>query len=138
MNKEVTRKPNAFDIQQAPGESDAQTTARTASNGVTRGAAAARAFAIPVFGAIDLTAYEAEIRKKVSEAIGGDLKAVREMLLTQANTLDMVFNRVALMSGDDADSEYLWLALQAQSQCYETIRTLSELGGYELEPSEDQ
>ncbi|CAB3970853.1 MULTISPECIES: hypothetical protein [Burkholderia] len=61
----------------------------------------------------------------------GDLSAVEAMLLTQANTLDMVFNQLARKS---AHCEYLnqmeanlRLALKAQSQCRATLEALAEI-----------
>ncbi len=61
----------------------------------------------------------------------GDLSAVEAMLLTQANTLHMVFNQLARKS---AHCEYLnqmeanlRLAFKAQSQCRATLEVLAEI-----------
>jgi hypothetical protein len=62
---------------------------------------------------------------------GGDLSGVETMLMTQANTLDMMFNQLARKA---ARSEYLSQmeanlrhALRAQAQCRATLEALAEI-----------
>ena len=63
----------------------------------------------------------------------GDLNRVDAMLVTQAYTLDAIFNelaqRAAANMGEymNATDLYLRLALKAQSQCRATLETLAEI-----------
>ncbi|WP_018421386.1 MULTISPECIES: hypothetical protein [Paraburkholderia] len=103
-----------------------------ASSPVVRGAVTGRKYAEPVFGAeLDLTAYLAELNRQAAAVRAGDLSGVEAMLVTQANTLDMIFNQFARKA---AFSEYLnqmqahlSLALKAQAQCRATLEALAEI-----------
>jgi hypothetical protein len=131
-NKPAKRDPNTLRASQRPGESVEQFMARTATRSVIRGATTGRKYAEPIFGGdIDLTAYAEELWKQADAVKGGDLSAVEEMLMTQANTLDMIFNQLARKS---AHCEYLnqmeanlRLALKAQAQCRSTLEALAEI-----------
>jgi hypothetical protein len=103
-----------------------------ASSPVIRGAVTGRKYAEPMFGAdLDLTAYARELRNQADAVRAGDMSAVETMLLTQANTLDMMFNQLARKA---AHSEYLSQmeanlrhALRAQAQCRATLEALAEI-----------
>lgn len=106
--------------------------AMLASSPLVRGAVTGRRYSEAIFGAdTDLTAYMAELRMQVNAVQHGDMKGVESMLVTQANTLDMIFNHLARKA---AYSEYLnqfqahlALALKAQAQCRTTLEALAEI-----------
>ncbi|WJF91159.1 hypothetical protein QS306_05850 [Paraburkholderia bonniea] len=124
--------PNELRISQRPGESAEQVGARIAASSVIRGAATGRKYAEPLFGGnVDLTSYAEELTRHADAVEAGDLSAVEAMLMTQANTLDMIFNQLARKS---AYPEYfnqmeanLRLALKAQAQCRSTLEALVEI-----------
>jgi hypothetical protein len=126
------RDPNALHLSQRAGESVEQAGARVAASCVIRGATTGRKYAEPMFGdGVDLTSYAEELTRHADAVKAGDLSAVETMLITQANTLDMIFNQLARKS---AHSEYLnqmeaslRLALKAQSQCRSTLEALAEI-----------
>ncbi|MFM0644529.1 hypothetical protein PQR14_09365 [Paraburkholderia bryophila] len=130
--KSGERDPNALHLSQRAGESVEQTEARIAANSVVRGAMTGRQYAKPMFGdGLDLTAYTEELASRAEAVKAGDLSGVETMLMTQANTLDMIFNQLARKS---AHCEYLnqmeahlRLALKAQSQCRSTLEALAEI-----------
>ncbi|SAL66185.1 hypothetical protein AWB70_06256 [Caballeronia cordobensis] len=103
-----------------------------ASNPVTRGAATGQKYALPMFGDdVDVTTYLAELHKQASAVLAGDMSGIETMLLTQANTLDMIFNQLARKA---ANVEYLSqfqahlsLALKAQAQSRVTLEALAEI-----------
>lgn len=131
-DKSGERNPNALHLSQRAGESAEQAGARVAASSVIRGATTGRKYAEPMFGdCVDLTSYAEELTRHADAVKAGDLSAVETMLITQANTLDMIFNQLARKS---AHCEYmnqmeahLRLALKAQSQCRSTLEALAEI-----------
>lgn len=80
---------------------------------------------------VDVTFFARALKKQASDVKAGDISAVETILVTQANTLDVIFNRLAYKS---AHCEYLnqmeanlRLALKAQSQCRATLEALAEI-----------
>ena len=126
------RNPMTLEISQHSNETIEQAVARVATNSVVRGAATGRQYAHPMFGSdLELSAYTEQLQKQAEAVNGGDMKGVETMLLTQANTLDMIFNQLARKS---ALCDYmpqmeanLRLALKAQSQCRTTLEALAEI-----------
>ena len=126
------RNPMTLEIAQHSNESLEQALARVATSSVMRGAATGRKFAEPLFGEdLDLSAYSKQLKKQSEAVNAGDMSGVETMLITQANTLDMIFNQMARKA---AFSEYLnhmevhlRLALKAQSQCRSTLEALAEI-----------
>jgi hypothetical protein len=106
--------------------------AMLAASPLVRGAVTGRKYSEGIFGTdTDLTAYVAELRALSAAVKGGDLSGLETMLVTQANTLDIIFNQLARKA---AFSEYLnqfqahlSLALKAQAQSRATIEALAEL-----------
>lgn len=106
--------------------------AMIAANPVVRGAIASRKYSEWIFGKdVDLTEYYSELRSQADAVQQGDMKALESMLVTQANTLDMIFNQMARKA---AFCEYLnqmqvslTLALMAQAQCRATVEALAEI-----------
>ncbi|MDH6150543.1 MULTISPECIES: hypothetical protein [Paraburkholderia] len=126
------RDPKALHLSQVVFKDAEERGAVMASSAVIRGAVTGRKYAEPMFGAeLDLTAYARELRKQADAVKAGDLSTVEAMLITQANTLDMMFNQLARKA---AHSEYLnqmeanlRLALKAQAQCRSTLEALAEI-----------
>lgn len=85
------------------------------------------------FGELDLMALVDKLAEQSKSINDGDLKRAEAMLITQAQTLDAIFNnlaqRSALNLGEyiNAADRYMRLALKAQSQCRATLQTLGEL-----------
>ena len=73
------------------------------------------------------------LHEQIKAVKDGDLNRVEAMLVTQAHTLDAIFNelaqRAAANMGEymNATDLYLRLALKAQSQCRATLETLAEI-----------
>lgn len=132
LEKADGRDPKVLYYDAAQFKTDREVGATTAASPVIRGAVTGRAFAARMFGAdLDLTEYAQQLQKQSDAVLGGDLNGVKAMLATQATTLDMIFNQLALKA---TSSEYLSqrdahlrLALKAQSQCRSTLETLAEI-----------
>lgn len=106
--------------------------ARTVSNPAVRAAVTVESFS-KLFGETDLGVLIGELQKQSKRVHGGDLKRAESMLITQAHTLDAIFNELARRSslnmGEyiNAAERYMRLALKAQSQCRATLETLSTI-----------
>ena len=114
-----------------PGAADEKHRARLAARSRLRAAATGYAYAQPLFGNLDIAAYAGELDQQAAKIAAGDMTAVESMLIHQANTLDMMFNRLAYQA---TQSEYpnemearLRHALRAQAQCRATLETLAEI-----------
>ncbi len=79
----------------------------------------------------DILGFIDELRGQVAAVHSGDMKRSEAMLITQAHTLNELFNnltrRAAGNMGEyiNAAETYFRLALKAQSQCRATLETLS-------------
>ena len=71
------------------------------------------------------------LRESVAEIKAGKMDQVEATLITQANTLDLVFNsllrRAACQEMLPQYETFMRLALKAQSQCRTTLETLAEI-----------
>ena len=71
------------------------------------------------------------LRESVAEVKAGKMDRVEATLITQANTLDLVFNsllrRAACQEMLPQYEAFMRLALKAQSQCRTTLETLAEI-----------
>ena len=83
---------------------------------------------------VGMTAVVTELSKHVAATNSGDLTRAETMLMSQAQTLDVMFNEfgkrvgVNLKAGNrDICEQYLRMALKAQAQCRTTIETLAEV-----------
>ncbi|WP_439683419.1 Phasin domain-containing protein [Cupriavidus oxalaticus] len=97
-----------------------------------RATAASYVYAQPVFGNdLDIAAYADELKHQADKVVSGDVTAMETMLAHQANTLDMIFNRLALKAANSDHvnqmEAYLRHALRAQAQCRATLETLAEI-----------
>lgn len=83
------------------------------------------------FGAIDLRHLMDSLTEQSKTVSNGDLSRAEGMLITQAHTLDAIFNNLAQKASRadcmDKLDRSLRLALKAQSQCRATLQTLGEL-----------
>lgn len=80
-----------------------------------------------------VTLLVAELRRHVDDVSGGNMNRPEQILLMQAQTLDVIFNTLAQRAGAnigthrDAAEIYLRMALKAQGQCRTTLETLAEI-----------
>lgn len=124
--------PSALALEGTEYADDAKRGALIAASPLVRGVVTGRKYAKGIFGAdVDLTSYLGELRKQADAVRAGDLSRVESMLLTQANTLDIIFNQLARKA---AFCEYLnqfqvnlSLALKAQAQSRATLEALVEI-----------
>lgn len=109
--------------------------------------ALARAMLNPAFGAavtlpkfvtvanhdLDVVSLRKELEAQCAAVAGGDLTRAESMLVSQAHTLDTLFNVLAAHSSlnmgqrPEAADRYMRLALKAQGQCRATIETLATI-----------
>ncbi|MCK4121074.1 hypothetical protein HFK83_01570 [Ralstonia pseudosolanacearum] len=126
------RDPDELVVTKQPGETPKATRALIATSPVTRGAVTGRRYAQPMFGDdLDLTDYAEQLHHQADQVRAGDMATVEAMLLTQANTLDMIFNQLARKAAH-ADQlhhmeAHLRHALKAQAQCRATLEALAEI-----------
>jgi hypothetical protein len=124
--------PNHLKMVKQSGDDEAATRARNIIGPTVKGAVTANAFS-KVYGEIDLQAMVDELGRQNERVRDGDLSRADSLLMTQAHTLDAIFNelarRAALNMGEyiNATDRYLRLALKAQSQCRATLETLAAI-----------
>ena len=122
--------PNQIPVKQKSNEKDLSGTTITPSVGAS--------LTIKAFGAkfgdqISPAGLIQALHEQIKAVKVGDLNRVEAMLVTQAHTLDAIFNelaqRAAANMGEymNATDLYLRLALKAQSQCRATLETLAEI-----------
>jgi len=80
---------------------------------------------------LDIFCLISALKENSEQVVKGDMQLIETMLITQAQTLDAIFNNMAVRS---YNSEYLKpmdhkmrLALKAQSQCRATLETLANI-----------
>lgn len=92
-----------------------------------------KAFGVKFGDQISSAGLIKSLHEQINGVKDGDLNRVEAMLVTQAHTLDAIFNELAqraaanmgeYMNGTDL---YLRLALKAQGQCRATLETLAEI-----------
>ena len=80
---------------------------------------------------LDLRALNAELVKQVEKVASGNMSRPEAMLLSQAHTLDQLFNSLAQKAFVQTHmphyEAFLRLAFKAQSQCRSTLQTLSDI-----------
>ena len=113
-------------------EEENATKAQNIMNPTIRGAVTSQAFS-KVYGDTDLQSLVTELGNQVGKVESNDLSRAESLLITQAHTLDAIFNelarRAAMNMGEyiKATDTYLRLALKAQSQCRATLETLATI-----------
>lgn len=124
--------PNTLEVTAQSGEDEVMTKARNVIAPTVRGAVTTQAFC-KVFGETDLNSLIIELGKQNEKARGGDLARAENILMTQAHTLDAIFNELARRAASNmseylnAMDRYMRLALKAQSQCRATLETLATI-----------
>ena len=83
------------------------------------------------FGEADLGALIGELNSQAKTVRDGNLARAEAVLMTQAQTLDVIFNHFAQLAiGQQIISHidtFLRLGLKAQTQCRATLKTLAEI-----------
>ncbi len=126
------RGPSHLEMVKQSDEDKAATKARNIIGPTVKGALTTNAFC-KVYGEIDLQAMVDELGRQNDKVRDGDLSRADSLLMTQAHTLDAIFNelarRAAMNMGEyiNATDRYLRLALKAQSQCRATLETLATI-----------
>jgi hypothetical protein len=124
--------PNELAVKAQPDEEMATIIARNVCSPTIRGAVTTQAFS-KVYGEIDLEALIDVLGKANERVSSGDLSRADSLLMTQANTLDAIFNELARRAASNmgeylnTTERYLRLALKAQSQCRATLETLAAI-----------
>lgn len=123
---------NKLSVKAESEEQKAAALVRSVTSPTVRGAVTTQAFS-KAFGETDLQSLVNELGKQCKRVRDGDLARAESLLMTQAHSLDSIFNelarRAALNMGEylNATERYLRLALKAQSQCRATLETLATI-----------
>jgi hypothetical protein len=123
---------NALHIDLEPGENPDAAEVKARLHPVISATATMRAFDSALANT-SLGAMVDELTRHVNDAKAGNMNRPEAMLLTQAHTLDVIFNALAQRAGanigtrKDAAETYLRMALKAQSQCRTTLEALAEI-----------
>ncbi len=123
---------NQLEIRRDSSEDESAAIARNVTSPTVRGAVTSQAFS-KVFGETDLQSLVNELSNQCVKVKDGNLARAESLLVTQAHTLDAIFNelarRAALNMGEylNATERYLRLALKAQSQCRATLEALATI-----------
>ncbi len=79
----------------------------------------------------DVNALTKILRQQTADVIGGNMTRAEAMLLSQAHTLDALFNNLVMKGLDQTHmphyESFLRLAYKAQSQCRSTLQALSDI-----------
>jgi hypothetical protein len=79
----------------------------------------------------DVNALTKILSQQTADVIGGNMTRAEAMLLSQAHTLDALFNSLVMKGLDQTHmphyESFLRLAYKAQSQCRSTLQTLSDI-----------
>lgn len=124
--------PNALQIPAMPGEEKEQVARSLIMPSVT-GGIAMRDFIKRTHGEVDLMALINATKEQIENVQNGELGRAEAMLISQAHTLDIIFNelarRAAMNMGEylNAADTYMRLALRAQNQCRTTLETLATI-----------
>ncbi|MDR5801594.1 hypothetical protein [Caballeronia sp. LZ001] len=89
-------------------------------------------FPLEPFGRVDLTEHAREIQRQTERAQRNDMGGVVSMLVSQAHTLEALFNALATKAAKNIDKPalldiFLRQALRAQSQCRSTLEAVAEI-----------
>ena len=79
----------------------------------------------------DVNALTKILSQQTADVIGGNMTRAEAMLLSQAHTLDALFNNLVMKGLDQTHmphyESFLRLAYKAQSQCRSTLQALSDI-----------
>ncbi len=124
---------NRLAVETKPGSSEAALVARNALRPTVQAGITATRLLAPSLPEPDLGELIKALLEQVTDASKGDLSRMEAMMVSQAQTLDLLFNtltrRAVANIGEykDAVETYLKLALRAQSQCRAVAETLHEM-----------
>ncbi|MEH6559566.1 MAG: hypothetical protein V7708_17355 [Oceanicoccus sp.] len=85
------------------------------------------------YGGLDIGCLVSELKNQVAATKDGNLDRPEALLLSQAHTLDALFNTLCERAVSNMGTylstteTYMRLALKAQNQCQATLRTLGEI-----------
>lgn len=125
-----TNKPDQLMVGVRPGESPDRAIARELMAPSVQAASTIHKLENTEYG---IQGFVDELRNQIDSVHSGDMKRAEALLITQAHTLNELFNnltrRAALNMGEylNAAESYFRLALKAQSQCRATLETLSTI-----------
>jgi len=120
-------------VEDKAGQTHAASVAKTALRPTVQAGITATALLGPQFPEPDLNELIKNLLVSVDEAAEGDLSRPEAMLVAQAQTLDLLFNKLTRQAVQnighypDTVSLYMKLALRAQSQCRAVAETLHEM-----------
>jgi len=123
---------NVVTVPEVPGEDHDQTIARARLHPVVRASTTMRHFDSEL-AKNSAFSIAKELGRHVENVKAGDMSRAESILISQANTLDVIFNMLAARAGmnvgqyPDAADRYLRMALKAQSQCRTTLEALAEI-----------
>lgn len=140
MSKPAKTKPtdpsNTLPVHPLDGESNAATIARTVTRPTVQAAMTARAVMGQECGGdnVDLGELIKTLLTQVQLTHDGDLSRTEGMLVSQAHTLDLLFNKLTRQAMVNmgagylsAMETYMKLAIRAQSQCRAVAESLHEM-----------
>lgn len=120
--------PNVLAVELPDGESRERALARIVMSPHVQAAFTIESFESPDY---ELTSLAEELSTQVDAVHTGDMKRAEAMLITQAHTLNELFNHLSRRAAQNigkylnATETFMRLALKAQSQCRATLETLS-------------
>jgi hypothetical protein len=123
---------NVVTVPEVPGEDHDQTIARARLHPIVRASTTMRHFDSEL-AKNSAFSIAKELGRHVENVKAGDMSRAESILISQANTLDVIFNMLAARAGmnvgthADAADRYLRMALKAQSQCRTTLEALAEI-----------
>lgn len=123
---------NIVTVPQVPAEDRDQTLVRARLHPIVRASTTMRHFDSELAKNSAFSIAQ-ELGRHVENVKAGDMSRAESILISQANTLDVIFNMLAARAGmnvgthTDAADRYLRMALKAQSQCRTTLEALAEI-----------
>ncbi len=124
------RDPNQITAAGKPDEDQALAIARTVLRPTVQAAVTLKQYG-KSYGDLDLSGLIDSLTEQTRAVTGGDLQRAEAMLVTQAHTLDAIFNNLArrAINAEYMDNldRYLKLALRTQSQCRATWEALATI-----------
>jgi hypothetical protein len=125
--------PNNLSVKLREGESKERKIAEIGLSAMSGNATTAMTYAKSLIGELSLPESIDVFQEKAARVQRGDLSEVESMLTAQAAVLDVVFNVLAKRAASNMGQSmvtcetYLRMALKAQSQCRQTLETLTEV-----------
>jgi hypothetical protein len=124
---------NALQVEVKKGESADLTVAKKLTNPQVTAVLTMREFQ-PLLKQHDVNEMVTAINDEARQVLKGEMTRAEEMLISQAHTLDAIFNTLAQRAAANmgtghlqATDTYMRMALKAQSQCRTTLEALSEI-----------